>query len=218
MREGSYIRRPSPATTVALIALVVALTSPAWAKPVQNLITGKDIAKNAITSSKVKNRSLLAKDFKNGQLPRGKTGPQGPAGPALTGGAQDDQNTVGPFAGNMTDLVEGAATTGQLVLPFKGLITANGLADVINSKAEVSRVRCNLFISDGTGPNNGLTEFSPNVFGDLPAVSTDHVVVPLAGHVTKPAGTYNIAVRCAIVSGAPNPYAASFTYTAVPAP
>jgi hypothetical protein len=87
VREGSYIRRPSPATIVALIALLAALTSPAWAKPVRNLIHGSDIAKNAITSPKVKNRSLLAKDFKKGQLPRGKTGktgPQGPAGPALT--------------------------------------------------------------------------------------------------------------------------------------
>lgn len=218
MREGSYIRRPSPATIIAVIALVAALSSPAWAKPVGDLITGKDIAKNAITSSKVKNRSLLAKDFKKGQLPRGKTGPQGPAGPALTGGAQDSSGTVGPISGNMTDLVEGAETTGLLVLPFKGLITANGFADVDTSEAKVSRTRCNLFISDGTGPNNGLTPFSPNAFGDTPATENYHVAIPLSGHVVKPAGTYNIAVQCALVTNKTVAYSASFTYTAVPAP
>lgn len=201
-----------------MIALVAALSSPAWAKPVGDLITGKDIAKNAITSSKVKNRSLLAKDFKNNQLPRGKTGPQGPAGPALTGGAQDSSGTVGPISGNMTDLVEGAETTGLLVLPFKGLITVNGFADVDTSEAAASRTRCNLFISDGTGPNNGLTPFSPNAFGDTPAVINYHVAIPLSGHVVKPAGTYNIAVQCALVTNKTVAYSASFTYTAVPAP
>lgn len=226
VREGSYIRRPSPATIVALIALVAALTSPAWAKPVQNLITGKEIAKNAITSPKVKDRSLLAKDFKKGQLPRGETGkagpqgPQGPAGPALTGGAQDNSGTIGPISGNMTDLVEAAETTGQLVLPFKGLITANGFADVDTSEAKASRTRCNLFISDGTGPNNGLTPFSPNAFGDTPATNNYHIAIPLSGHVVKPAGTYNIAVKCEVIGGGGPTvsHTASFTYTAVPAP
>lgn len=41
-------------------------------------INGKNIKKNAIPSKHVKDGSLLAKDFKAGQLP---TGPQGPAGP-----------------------------------------------------------------------------------------------------------------------------------------
>jgi hypothetical protein len=214
---------------IALVALVAALTSPAWAKPVKDLITGKQIARNAVTSSKiarnavtsakVKDRSLLARDFRKGQLPRGETGPQGPAGPALTGGAQDSSGTVGPFSANVTDLVEAAETTGQLVLPFKGLITANGFADVVSTEAKASRTRCNLFVSDGTGPNNGLTPFSPNAFGDTPATANFHTAIPLAGHVVKAAGTYNIAIRCETIGGGgPTvPYSASFTYTAVPA-
>jgi len=215
------LHRPSAATIIALLALVVAVSAPAWAGPVKNLITGKQIAKNAITSPKVKDRTLLAKDFKKGQLPRGATGPagpQGPAGPAITGAAQDPSGTIGPIAGNLTDLFEAAETTGQLVLPWKGRITANGYADVSNTAATVSRTRCNLFISDGSGPNNGLTPFSPNSFGDTPAVDNYHVSIPLSGFVIKPAGTYNIAVKCALVTNATTGYSAGFTYTAVPAP
>jgi hypothetical protein len=43
-------------------------------------LTGAQIANNAITSKHIKNRSLLAIDFKAGQLPRGKPGAPGAAG------------------------------------------------------------------------------------------------------------------------------------------
>ena len=182
-----------------------------------------DIGKGAVNSAKVADFSLLAKDFKSGQLPAGPKGDQGaqgergPAGPSLVGGAKSDSGTIGPIAGTMVDLASGATTTGQVVLPWTGLITANGFADVATSAATASRTRCNLFISDGTGPNNGLTTFSPNSFGDTPAVSNYHISIPLAGFVTKPAGTYNIAVRCAVVSGSVVSYSAALSYTAVPA-
>lgn len=219
-----HTRRPSAASVIAVLALVVALTAPAWAAPVKNLITGKQIARNAITSPKVKNRSLLAKDFKRGQLPRGPkgatgaTGPQGIPGPAITGGAYDNSGTAGPIAGSITDLASAATTTGQLVMPWRGRITANGFADVTNAGAAISRTHCELYISDGTGPDNGLTVFSPLAFGDTPAVNNYHVTIPVAGFVVKPAGTYNIAVRCTVPTGATVSYSASLTYTAVPSP
>jgi hypothetical protein len=40
----------------------------------------------AVTSVKVKNRSLLAVDFRRGQLPAGPAGPPGPVGPVGPGG------------------------------------------------------------------------------------------------------------------------------------
>lgn len=219
-----HTRRPSAASVIAVLALVVALTAPAWAAPVKKLITGKQIARNAITSPKVKNRSLLAKDFKRGQLPRGPrgatgaTGPQGVPGPTVTGGAYDNSGTIGPIAGSMTDLAAAETTTGQLVLPWTGRIMAEGFADVVTSVATASRTRCNLFVSDGTGPDNGLTAFSPNAFGDTPAVDNYHVAIPLTGFVVKPAGTYNIAVRCAVVGGTTVSHTAALNYTAVPVP
>ena len=84
---------------VALVAFSVALSSSAGANPVTgvaSLVKGSQIAKNAITTKHVKNGSLLAGDFKAGQLPRGANGangapgpqgPQGPQGPAGAPGA-----------------------------------------------------------------------------------------------------------------------------------
>jgi hypothetical protein len=76
--------RPSPSMAVAFAALMVALggTSYAIAQLPANSVGTKQLKKNAVNAAKVKDRSLLAKDFKSGQLPRGAQGPRGAAGPA----------------------------------------------------------------------------------------------------------------------------------------
>ena len=63
---------PSPAIVIAMIALFAALAGTSYAA----------LARNSVGTLQVKDRSLLAKDFKTGQLPRGATGAPGPAGPA----------------------------------------------------------------------------------------------------------------------------------------
>ena len=88
--------------------------------------------------------------------------------------------------------------------------------DIVNKAAATARSRCNLFVSDGTGPGNGLTAMGAYVFADHSATDNEHRVVALAGAVNKPAGTYNVAVRCNVVSGTPAGYAASVTVTASP--
>jgi hypothetical protein len=66
------IPRPSPAMVVACVALVVALSGTSYAEilnvPVSSVGT-VHLKSNAVISSKVKNGSLLAVDFKPGQLP-----------------------------------------------------------------------------------------------------------------------------------------------------
>jgi hypothetical protein len=47
----------------------------------KNSVGSAQIKKNAVTGPKVKNGSLLAADFKAGQLPRGPQGPKGDPGP-----------------------------------------------------------------------------------------------------------------------------------------
>ena len=74
---------------VASLALLVALggTSIAAVTVVlpKNSVGTPQLQANAVVSSKVKNRSLMAADFAPGQIPQGPQGPpggQGPAGPA----------------------------------------------------------------------------------------------------------------------------------------
>ena len=76
------LHRPSPAMTVALIALFVALGGTGYAalRLPKNSVGSKQIKRNAVSSSKVADGSLLAGDFKAGQLPAGKQGPQGSPG------------------------------------------------------------------------------------------------------------------------------------------
>ncbi len=79
--------RPTPATIISVLALVVATGGTSYAalsitgKDVVNQsLSGKDIQNQSITGKDVKNASLKGKDFAPGQLPAGPQGPQGPAG------------------------------------------------------------------------------------------------------------------------------------------
>jgi hypothetical protein len=85
--------RPSPATVIACIALIVALGGTGYAAVTlpANSVGTAQLKKNAVTSLKVKNGSLLSADFKAGQIP---AGPAGPAGAAGTAGAA---GPAGPF-------------------------------------------------------------------------------------------------------------------------
>src|SRR3954447_16132180 len=70
----SLIKRftPSPAMVIGCLALLLTLGGTGYA-------ASKALPRNSVTSIQVKDRSLLARDFKAGQLPRGAAGPAGPA-------------------------------------------------------------------------------------------------------------------------------------------
>ena len=96
------IRLPSPATTIALVALFVASTGTAAAALVitggnvkNGSLTGIDVRNGSLTTLDVKNRSLRPVDFR-GPLPAGPRGPQGAQGPAGQAGAQGVQGAQGP--------------------------------------------------------------------------------------------------------------------------
>ena len=74
--------RPSPAMVVACVALTVALggTSYAAVNLPRHSVGTAQLIRNAVVSAKVKNRSLLALDFKKGQLPAGPPGAKGDKG------------------------------------------------------------------------------------------------------------------------------------------
>jgi Collagen triple helix repeat (20 copies) len=97
-------RVPSPALVVACIALIVALGGVSYAVGVlpansvgtkqlrKAAVTNGRLARNAVTSARVADGSLLANDFAAGQL---KPGPQGPQGPQGLQGPKGDSGPTG---------------------------------------------------------------------------------------------------------------------------
>ena len=88
------------AHVIAMLALFVAMGGTGYAalKLPKNSVGSKQIKKNAITSTKVKNGSLKKGDFAAGQLPAGQRGPAGPAGAAGAPGTPGVDGAPDAFA------------------------------------------------------------------------------------------------------------------------
>src|SRR2546421_12706732 len=115
------IRRlaPSPALVVACLALLVGLAGTGYA------VTR--LPRNSVTTVQVKDFSLLARDFKRGQLPAGPQGPAGPAGPAGPG-ASARWALVGPSGAIIAQsggITARHAGDGYYVLDFGAPVTGH---------------------------------------------------------------------------------------------
>lgn len=91
------------ANVIATLALFLALGGGgAWAATTiaSNSVGTSQLKNGAVTAKKVTDGSLLAKDFKSGQLPAGATGPEGHAGPQGAAGAKGQQGEAGPRGAN----------------------------------------------------------------------------------------------------------------------
>ncbi len=98
---------------VALLALFVALGGTAYAASSlpANSVGTKQLKKDAVVSKKVKDHSLLARDLKPGELPRGPQGIQGPKGDKGDSGPLGPPGpTVGAFKGDSVWLPNLVAT------------------------------------------------------------------------------------------------------------
>jgi hypothetical protein len=85
------------ANVMATLAMFFVLGGGAYAagtKLAKNSVGSRELKTNAVTSSKVKDGKLLAKDFKAGQLPAGRTGATGAQGAK---GDKGDKGDPGPL-------------------------------------------------------------------------------------------------------------------------
>jgi hypothetical protein len=90
--------RVSPAFVLAAVALLVALGGTGYAafRLPANSVGSAQIKANAVTSSKVKNGSLLKVDFRANQLPRGAPGAPGAPGTPGAPGPKGPTGAKGP--------------------------------------------------------------------------------------------------------------------------
>src|SRR5947209_12939854 len=87
--------RPSPAMVVACLALLLVLGGTGYA-------ASQALPRNSVTTVQVKDFSLLARDFKRGQIPPGPVGPAGPEGPAGPAGPAGSAKAYGHVHANGT--------------------------------------------------------------------------------------------------------------------
>ena len=159
---------------VAWVALCVALGGTSYAAVAlpKNSVGTKQLKKSAVTSAKVRDRSLLARDFRAGQLPRGATGLQGPAGAAGAAGEQGvpgekgttgDTGPRGPSNAYVTATPTanvGAGVEDSIAVPAGDyVVVARGTVEN-SGAAGAGSITCEIKKSDGT-PMDTITVAIP---------------------------------------------------------
>jgi hypothetical protein len=131
-------RHVSYANVVATLALFISLSAGSYAalRLPHNSVGPAQIKANAVSSSKVKNGSLLSKDFRTGQLPTGARGAQGDPGPKGDVGPQGPLGPQGPPGDPGGPGADGTAVA-------YARVASDGKFDTTNSKNILSTTRIN---------------------------------------------------------------------------
>lgn len=204
---------------VACIALLFAMTGAGYAAGMlgPNTVGTKQLKKNAVISSKVKNRSLLAVDFKAGQLPRGPQGPQGAQGPQGPPGAPNpNADTLNGYHANSlirTALGAGPAFPDSVSLgtcpavetsvaqvsisaPGAGYVVVSGSVTARNTGAG-GTTRVHLFPSSGP-----LSSYVYATVGNAAGQATLHTLSSHWVYQVAGAGTFTVQLRaCTFAAG-----------------
>jgi hypothetical protein len=116
------------------LALFIVLGGGAYAaiKLPANSVGTKQLKKNAVTTAKVKDHSLLTKDFKTGQIPTGPAGPAGAAGAQGPQGPKGDKGDKGDVGPANTKAFQGSINSpGTLANPAETTLVSQGVVSVI---------------------------------------------------------------------------------------
>jgi hypothetical protein len=165
--------RLSYANVIATLALFVALGGSSYAavELSRGEVKTKNLAAGSVTSAKVKNRTLRARDFRVGRLP---AGPQGAPGAQGAQGPKGDQGSPG-MAG-MPGPTQGASSAGASAAP-SATFENTQVTQPVNT-ATAGR----LFVYGKALLNVGCSAGSPRT-----GLYVDGVAVPGSG-VTHPNG------------------------------
>jgi hypothetical protein len=178
---SGFGRRVTFSNVVSLVALFVALSGGAYALSVprnsvgarqlkRGAVTNSKIKDGAVTAAKVKPRSLLARDFKLGQLPAGPKGDRGDKGDK---GDKGDPGLQGPA---------GTAVA-------YGYVRANGTFDASRSLHLLASVNTatNIYCLRFASAPTNLVANVDTAFGGFATVSVDPTTIGNSCAVVLPA-------------------------------
>jgi hypothetical protein len=197
---------------VACIALIVALggTSYAALKLPRNSVGNKQLRPNAVTSGKVRNGSLTAKDFRGSALKRGPRGPQGPKGdsvgaiPRVAWASRDpfkpggSRQSVAVGAGGV-DLVgldvpagksDYTSSSGRITASGPSRLIANGQAVILNADAANQAVNCQIVLV------GSATRVIGNDVNASIGAGGGFIPVAVSAGSDVDAGTYDVRLQC----------------------
>ena len=216
-------RHLTPSLVISVMALFVALGGVSYAaiKIPKNSVGNTQLRKDAVTSTKVKDRSLLAKDFKAGQLPAGAKGADGAAGAVgETGAVGATGPTASAYASNnispdtslspdgvdytVLDTTIPDEGSGTMTITTRSRVVANASVSVFKgtgAAAAAGDVDCQIQAASLSGTvsigQRARTTLTPTVF--LGAVRAE---VSLSGAISLDPGEYVFRVLCKQNSGA----------------
>jgi hypothetical protein len=147
---------------ISCLALLFALGGTGYA-------ASQALPRNSVTSIQVKDRTLLARDFKAGQIPRGPAGPAGPAGAAGPAGPAGPAGSGaslrwalvrpdGGIAAQSGGITLGAKPgTGNYILNFGSAVTGKPILASAGYAADASDQRGETSAGPCGGGNEGRT-------------------------------------------------------------
>jgi hypothetical protein len=153
--------------TVAIFVVLGGVGYAAVSLPANSVGTSQ-LRANAITSAKVRNGSLLARDFRSGQLPRGPQGAPGTPGAQGSPGAPGSPGVQGSPGSKGAPGAPGSALGYARLDPFPGSVAGSGTLDAANSRnvtqANVSHADTGSYCFSGLSftPRNAVVTIGAN--------------------------------------------------------
>ena len=199
-------RHITPSLIISVMALFVALGGASYAaiKIPKNSVGNTQLRKDAVTSTKVKDRSLLATDFRTGQLPRGATGATGATGTAGAAGptfsfssseSTSPQVRIAPYFGSPINVVVkdvAVPSPGRMNVTFSGRF----LRDFDRVAGDPSAFACQMYGPDSTAASQAARS---GVLTEL----NEYEQMTIIGSFIATEGTNRITIACYGINSGP---------------
>lgn len=200
------MRRPSPALVISILALVFAMGGTGWAvtQLPRNSVGTQQLKKNAVTSPKIKDGSIVTADLSPAARSalKGEKGDAGPAGPHGAGGsasAYAAARDLIPITGASVTLMSlgpGAGSSGPVTVTRRSRLAITATVSIAFTSGTNAVATCRPQVRRG-GETIAL-DAPLNLSWQVMSVSGIFAVytVPIVNSATVEAGTYDVAVEC----------------------